>query len=196
MAKHIGITGGIGSGKSTICHYFKTLGIPVYDADHWAKWLMANDEDIRTALINAFGSEIFPDGQLDRVALGKQVFGNEAALNQLNAITHPPVRQHYLNWLKSHEAKPYTIKEAALMFEAGTYHDLDATINVVAPVEVRMARVQARDSFRTKEQIEAIIAKQWTDEQRAALATFEILNDGSQPLLPQLFALEAKIAAL
>ena len=144
MTKIIGLTGGIGSGKTTIAKHFASLGVPVYIADDEAKKLMDNPEII-TELKSIFGDEIIENGKIDRKALAQIVFQNPKKLKTLNSIIHPAVKLHFENWLHSHKNYPIIIKEAAILFESGSYKDCDKIITVTAPLEIRIERVLKRD---------------------------------------------------
>ncbi|MCX7637402.1 MAG: dephospho-CoA kinase [Cyclobacteriaceae bacterium] len=186
----IGITGGIGSGKSTVCRIFRALGIPVYDADSRAKVVMTSDVILIGRIKQEFGSLAFKeDGTLNTVYLAETVFGDEQRLRVLNSLVHPAVASDYENWLQTQLGKPYVIKEAALLFESGSYRNLDYTVLVVAPVEVRLRRVLQRDPFRTEKQIRDIMARQLPEDEAKKLAGFIIQNDDVHPVLPQVLAL-------
>jgi len=141
----VGITGGIGAGKSLVCRIFSMMGIPLYNADYYAKHLMQTDEPLIAAIKKAFGNRIYSNQQLDRKALANIVFKDEEKLNQLNQIVHPAVFAHGLAWFKQQQTQPYAIKETALLFETGSYQLLDVTILVIAPETVRINRVTKRD---------------------------------------------------
>ncbi|MDX1478454.1 MAG: dephospho-CoA kinase [Saprospiraceae bacterium] len=181
----IGITGGIGSGKSTVTRIFGVLGIPVYDSDRRAKQLMSSDPALRTALIDAFGVDIFPnDGELDRRLLARIVFDDQDQLARLNALVHPAVGADFERWCRSLDAAPYVLKEAALIFEAGIDRHLDRTILVWAPEDLRIQRVIERDQT-TEEAVRARMRNQWPDARKVAGADFVIVNDGAHPLIRQ-----------
>ncbi|MCV9388720.1 dephospho-CoA kinase [Reichenbachiella ulvae] len=186
--KKIGITGGIGSGKSTVCRIFETLGIPCYDADSRAKHLMNHSPEVITAIKEAFGEESYLDGQLNRNFLAKEVFGAGDRVKQLNAIVHPAVGKDFEQWVSGQQS-PYVIKEAALLIESGSYQALDALINVTSPIELRIKRIKARDPFRTEDEIQGIIHKQFSDERRNEVANHIIQNDEKQLLIPQVLQL-------
>ncbi len=190
----VGITGGIGAGKSIICRVFSTLGAPVYDADSRAKWLMNHSPDLQLGIQSLFGEKSFQNGQLNREWLATHVFHQPDQLAQLNTLVHPAVADDFRMWVHAHADHAYVVKEAALLFETGTYRELDHTILVTAPVAVRTARVQQRDPHRTAEDIAAIMAKQLTDEEKAPLASTILVNDGSTLLLPQLLKLHAQFS--
>lgn len=191
----VGITGGIGSGKSLICKIFSKLGIPIYDADTRAKWLTNNDPEIRSKVIAQFGSKSFNPNGLDREFLANRVFNDPVQLGILNSIIHPAVGRDFDNWLNQ-QSSDYVIKEAALMFEAGSYKLQDKIITVSAPVELRIQRVLKRDPFRSKEQIEAIIDKQLSEEERIERSDFVIYNDENQMVIPQVIELHQKLKEL
>jgi dephospho-CoA kinase len=171
--KIIGITGGIGSGKTTITKYIETLGYPVYIADDEAKKLLDTPEVVNE-IRNAFGEEIIKNNLVDKKKLATFVFGNENKLKQLNEIVHPKVRKNFTNWLKQCD-KPFVVKEAAILFESGAYKDCDFTILVTAPEDVRVERVIKRDNT-NKEDVIKRIRSQWSDEDKAKLADFVIKN--------------------
>ncbi len=185
--KQIGITGGIGAGKSLIVKVFRTWGIPIYEADLRARWLMEHDMALRERIIAHFGAESYTEQGLNRPYIAQKVFHDKGQASTLDALVHPAVAQDYQNWTLQQNA-PYLLNEAALLFEAGRYKTLDKVIVVFAPVPVRMVRVQKRDPQRTTTEIQGIIQKQWSDEQKVALADFVIHNDDQQPLLPQIYA--------
>ncbi len=180
----VGITGGIGSGKSTVCKIFEVLSVPIYYADDRAKYLMHHDLNLVQALKDTFGTDIYKDGQLDRALLASRVFADKEELTKLNALVHPAVAQDTIAWQMAQSAAPYTLREAALLFETGTYKSLHKVIVVTAPLEVRIARVMGRDNV-TEEQVRDRIANQWSEEQKVALADYIISNDGEAALIPQ-----------
>lgn len=186
----IGITGGIGSGKSLICAIFHTLGIPVYDADLRARWILNNNSTLREEIIKAFGDESYTEeNQLNRKYLAAQVFNNSDKVTLLNSLVHPNVGKDYENWVKAHQSYPYLVKEAALMFESSSYQALDKIITVYAPVELRIKRIQRRDTHRSEQEIRAIIGKQLPEEEKVQRADFVIYNDDKQVVIPQVLAL-------
>ncbi|GIZ07668.1 dephospho-CoA kinase [Flavobacterium sp. UMI-01] len=174
MTKIIGLTGGIGSGKTTIADYFRSKGIPVYIADDEARKLMQSQVIIE-AIKNSFGETIFEEGILNRERLAGIVFNDADELNRLNAIIHPAVKAHFNEWLTHHKEFPIIIYEAAVLFENGSYKNFDAIISVVAPLKTRIQRVIQRDNT-TEEHVLKRIAAQWTDEQRIAKSDFVIEN--------------------
>ncbi|MCB2380207.1 dephospho-CoA kinase [Hymenobacter sp. BT635] len=189
----IGITGGIGSGKSMACRLFRVLGIPVYDADSRAKWVMANDLVLRAELQAAFGAETFDDaGQLNRTYLAQVAFQNPEQLARLNALVHPRVGHDFEQWAQAQQAAgfPYILKEAALLYESGSYKQLDKIITVFAPQAVRQARVLRRDPHRTADDILAIIGKQMSEEEKLSRADYVLRNDDEHLLIPQVLELD------
>ncbi|MBN8683696.1 MAG: dephospho-CoA kinase [Chitinophagales bacterium] len=197
-ALRVGITGNIGSGKTTVCRMFEALGIPVYYADDAAKWLSANDPDVKAAIIGLLGPEAYtPEGAYNRAYVAQIVFANKEKLAGLNAILHPAVEQHSQDW---HEqqlaalAPPYTLKEAALMIESGSYRHLDQLIVVTAPETLRLTRVVTRDGADAAS-VQARMQRQLAEEEKVQLADFIIVNDGSRLLTPQVWAIHQALCA-
>ncbi|RMF24535.1 MAG: dephospho-CoA kinase [Bacteroidetes bacterium] len=183
----VGITGGIGSGKTTVCRIFELLGVPVYYADERAKWLMTHDPELRHRIRERFGTEAYlPDGTLNRAFLAKQVFHDPEKLRGLNALVHPAVHADAARWHleQSRKGASYTLREAALLFESGSYRHLDRMIVVTAPEELRIRRVMQRDGV-SREAVRARMRHQWPEAEKAARADFLIQNDGEHLLLPQ-----------
>lgn len=174
MSKIIGLTGGIGSGKTTIANYFDSLGIPVFIADDEAKRLMQSSA-ILEAIKTSFGDAIFENGQLNRQQLAAIVFSDPEKLSQLNNIIHPAVKKQFTIWLSQYQTAPFVIYEAAILFESGSYQNCDIIITITAPFEDRIARVMQRDSS-SREQVVQRINAQWTDEQRISKSDFVIDN--------------------
>ena len=174
MSKIIGLTGGIGSGKTTLATYMQSLGIPVFIADEEAKKLMQSAEVLRK-IQAVFGEVVFKNGQLNRQELASIVFAKPEKLNQLNGIIHPVVKKQFKIWLDQHQSAPFVVYEAAILFESGSYQNCDAIITITAPLEDRIARVMQRDNS-SREQVLNRINAQWTDAQRAAKSNFVIEN--------------------
>ncbi|MDC8004963.1 dephospho-CoA kinase [Aureisphaera galaxeae] len=172
--KVVGLTGGIGSGKSTVATMFAKLGIPVYIADIEAKKLTNRSKVIRRKLIALLGEETYIDGSLNREYVAQKIFNDTTLLQQVNGIIHPKVGQHFKRWLKKQEGS-YCIKEAAILFENGGYKNCDYTVLVTAPKDIRIQRVMQRDAT-TREAIERRMANQWTDEEKIPLSNFHIEN--------------------
>ncbi|MGF1533384.1 MAG: dephospho-CoA kinase [Bernardetiaceae bacterium] len=193
----IGLTGGIGAGKSTVARIFAVLGIPIYLADDRAKWLTANDLFIKQQVVHHFGTAAYlPDGSPNRAYLSEQVFTDPARAKQLESWVHPAVRRDFEQWAAAHEQAPYLLKEAALLFEANTARELDRIIVVAAPEELRIARVLARDPHRDQAQVRAILDKQIPQAQKIAQADFVIHNDGQQHLILQVLKIHQQIQNL
>jgi dephospho-CoA kinase len=178
MTKIIGLTGGIGSGKTTIANYFRSMGVPVYIADDEARKITQTPEVI-TEIKNIFGNAVFENEILSREKLAEIVFSNPEKLNQLNAIVHPAVRKHFDEWFLDHAEAPFIIYEAAILFESGRYKDCDLIITVTAPLESRIERVIKRDNT-TREHVLKRMNMQWNDEQRLSKSDFVIENTDSE----------------
>ncbi|MCS6820278.1 MAG: dephospho-CoA kinase [Microscillaceae bacterium] len=188
--QQIGITGGIGSGKSLICKIFQTLGAPIYEADSRAKWLMVNYLPLKEQIIQHFGKEAYlPNGELNRNFLAKEVFNDSAKTQLINHLVHPCVGEDYQRWVRENSHFPYVLNEAALLFEAGRDKVLDKIITVFAPKALRIKRIQQRDKHRSLQEIEAIMDKQISEEEKIKRADFVIYNDDVQPVLPQVLHL-------
>lgn len=188
--KKIGVTGGIGSGKSLVCKIFSNLGIPIYDSDSRAKWLMNNDEIIREKIIERFGTESFTaDNELNRSFIAGKVFNNEENLGDLNKIVHPRVAVDFDQWSQENNEATFLIKEAALMFESGAHKALDMVINVSAPINIRIDRILKRDTFRSKKEVLAIVDKQMSEEERVQRSDQVIVNDDKTMVIPQVLKL-------
>lgn len=175
MAKIIGLTGGIGSGKTTIANYFKEMGVPVYIADDKAKEIMQSQSIIKE-IKAVFGDAIFENEVLNRAKLADIVFNNVDKLNQLNAIIHPAVKKDFELWLQKNKNYDYVIYEAAILFESGRYKECDVVITVTAPEEIKIERVIKRDKTSRKQVLERM-NMQWNDEQRIPVSNFIIFND-------------------
>ena len=174
MTKIIGLTGGIGSGKTLVANYIQSLGFPVYIADNEANKIM-NDQNVVQQIGIAFGNEVLKNNSVNREKLSKIVFNNPDKLQSLNAIIHPLVKKHFDNWLNIYNDFPLVFKEAAILFESGSYKYCDKIITVIAPLETRIQRVLERDKT-SKDSILKRIKNQWTDEQKIAKSDFVIHN--------------------
>ncbi len=184
----VGITGGIGSGKTTVCRLFAQLGIPVYPADERAKALMTEDPQLTEAIRQLLGEETYSEqGELNRTYIASRVFNNAGLLEKLNSLVHPAVFRDFDHWA-TRQSGPYVIKEAALMFESGSYLDLDAVINVCAPEEIRLQRAIQRDNA-SEEQIRGRMSRQLSEEERVQRADYLIQNSGNELLIPQVMEL-------
>ena len=187
----VGLTGGIGSGKTTVAKQFKSLGVPVYIADEEAKKLMNRSKVIKRKLMQLFGEQAYTNGELNRPFIANIIFNDTSYLEKMNAIVHPRVGRHFEKWVLKQDA-PYVIKEVAILFENGTYKLYDYIITVVAPMEARMERLLRRDDT-TKEKIEAIIKNQWTDDQKVTLSDFVIENIDLQDTLDKVNEIHKKL---
>lgn len=183
----IGITGGIGSGKSTVAGIFSVLGIPVYDADSASKRLMSEDGSLKEKIIEHFGQESYVDGRLNPKHLSQQVFNDPKRIEFLNSIVHPATIKDAEEWMKKQKA-PYLIKEAALIFESGSNKTLDKIIGVSSPLSLRMERTMKRNNI-TAEQVMDRINLQMNEEEKMRLCDYVIINDEEQMLIPQVLQL-------
>lgn len=189
QALQIGVTGGIGSGKSMVCRIFSCLDIPVYNADSRAKWLTNHDPVIREKVTVLLGPESYNEAGIYNTAyVAPLVFNNEKLLKELNAIIHPVVMSDTESWVYQHADAPYVIKEAAIMNAAGDKNTLDYVIAVEAPVSLRISRILSRDN-RSEKEIRAIIERQVSDEKRREIADFTVINDETTALIPQVMKL-------
>lgn len=192
----IGITGGIGAGKSLVCRIFGILGVPVYDADSRAKSVMTTDGILMNQIQKEFGLLSYhKDGSVDREYLANAVFSDEEKLKKLNALIHPRVALDYEHWVEKQKSK-YVLKEAALLFEAKSDKVLDKIIVVSAPEELRIKRVLLRDSHRTEQQIKDIIRNQLSEEEKIKRADFVMLNDEKKLLIPQVLELHSVLTTM
>ena len=187
----IGITGSIGAGKSTVAGIFKVLGIPVFDADATAKNILNTNSVLREQIAATFGSETYKNGLLDKKYLATLVFNNPDQLAKLNALVHPATIAAADKWASSFADRPYIIKEAALLFEAGTYVGLDYIIGVTAPVELRIARVMARDQV-SREEVLSRMQHQLDDTEKMQRCDFVIDNNEASLVIPEVLALHAR----
>ena len=186
----IGLTGGIGSGKSTVAKVFQTLGIPVYYADDAAKELMNNNEGLKQQIILHFGEDVYENKVLNRKLLAQKVFNNPTQLNLLNSLVHPATIQAAEDWFVQQKA-PYCIKEAALIFESGSQQNLDFVIGVYTPTTIRLQRVMQRDKA-TKEEVQQRMDKQIDETIKMRLCDFVVTNNEQELLIPQVMALHEK----
>jgi len=183
----VGITGGIGSGKTTVCEVFAYLGIPVYSSDQRARLLMNESLDLKEKIIKHFGAVYDLDGNLNRKMLATLVFGNSQKIEQLNSLVHPAVFDDYANWLKT-QSTDYVLKEAALMFESESYKDQDAVITVYAPKELRIQRVMQRDACRRIDVLNRM-KHQLSEQERQKRADYIIKNDNKHSVIQQVIQL-------
>ncbi len=192
----VGITGGIGSGKSIISKVFSSLGVGIYDADTRAKWLMSNDEKLKAGIISNFGEQAYTNnGELNRAYLGSVVFSDPEKTKTINSLVHPRVGSDFENWIKNQSGN-YIVKEAALLIESGSYKQLDKLILVTAPIDLRIKRVLKRDPQRTEETVRSIMDKQMKEEDMIPFADFVIDNSGSKAILKELLELHKTFISL
>lgn len=193
MSIKIGITGGIGSGKSVVSKLLQLMGVPVYIADVESKRLTETDPDIRAALISLLGDEVYQDGKLNRPLLASYIFGNKDNLTMVNGIIHPRIKDDFRRWAQSHSSYPIVGIEAAILIEAGFTEDVDQVVLVYAPQEIRLRRAVSRDACAV-EQIQQRMRNQMPDEDKMAFAHHIIYNDDKQALIPQLGSLIKTLA--
>lgn len=192
----VGITGNIGSGKTTVSKIFEILGVPVFYADDAAKRVMMEDSVLIDALKKEFGDEsYFDDGSLNRKHIAGIVFNNESELTKLNGIVHPAVFRAFDNWIAGIKNATYVMKEAALLFESSSYKMCDKTIMVTAPLERRINRVMQRDNL-TQAEVESRNARQFSEEKKIQLADFVIRNDDTELVIPQVLELHKQFLTL
>jgi dephospho-CoA kinase len=189
--KKIGITGGIGAGKSMVGHVLEAMHFPVYYSDQESKKLVDSHPQIREDLQKLLGNEIYLDNTINRVFLAEKIFKDAEIREKVNAIIHPHVRLGFEKWTTAQQSK-LVFNEAAILFETGAYQIMDATILVTAPLEVKIQRVQLRDRI-TTEQVLDRMSNQWTDEQKIPLTDFILVNDEVQPLVSQIEAVIEKL---
>lgn len=186
----IGLTGGIGSGKSTVAAIFQVLNIPVYYSDKVSKKLMTENEELKSSVIKHFGADVYASDVLNRKYLAEQVFSDERKIKLLNSLVHPVIIKDAADWMKGQSA-PYAIKEAALIFESGSDEFLDYVIGVRAPKELRVQRAMDRDGI-TEQELQARMNKQMDEDEKLRLCDFVIVNDEQQLVIPQVLALHEK----
>jgi dephospho-CoA kinase len=194
MKFKVGITGGIGSGKSTVCKVFELLGIPVYYADREAKLMYITNQNLKSQIISLFGGQVYPNDIFDRKALAQVVFNQPEKLLQLNQIMHPLVAKHYEEWISIQEA-PYTLKEAALLIESKSYLSLDYMLMVSSPDDLRIQRVMERDQDLRME-VEKRMASQLPQHELRKHCNIELMNDEKQLLIPQIIELHEQLLKL
>ena len=180
----IGLTGGMGSGKSAVAKIFEALNIPVFYADDESKQILETNSGVKEKLSNHFGAELFENGELNRPFLAAQIFNNQEALAFVNSVMHPAVAERFLEWSTEQQAL-YCLKEAAILFETGSYKELDKTILVVADKNLRVERVRKRNGW-SREEVLARMKNQWEDREKEPLADFVIYNNKKEMLTPQI----------
>ncbi len=183
----VGITGGIGSGKTTVCKVFEVLGVPVFYADAAAKYLMQKDKNLKQQILELFGPDAYQNGNLNRAFISKLVFSDKEKLAKLNAITHPAVIKYGGEWMDRQTA-PYTLKEAAIFFETGSNKKMDLMIGVSAPLHLRIQRTILRENI-SEEAVQARISKQMNEQEKMNLCDYVIINDDKSSVIDQVLAL-------
>jgi dephospho-CoA kinase len=192
----VGMTGNMGSGKSFVCQFFSVLGIPIYHSDERAKQLLVEDPELVEAVKQLLGPEAYSSlGVLNREYIANKVFANKELLLQYNGIIHPAVRRDAEKWHRNHVAAPYTIQDAALIFESGNYKHLDFIICVTAPLKTRIARIKNRDGIDEATAMRRI-ENQWPEEKKVEKSNAVIINDGVAPVIPQVWNLYHQLLAL
>lgn len=186
-----GITGGIGSGKTIVCQVFTALGIPVFNADEAARYLMENDAILADSITGLLGESVYVSGKLDRQKVSAIVFNDPGKLARLNALVHPATISYAQQWM-AEQTTPYVIKEAAIFFESGSNKDMDVMIGVYAPEELRINRAMMRSNL-NKEQVLAIVAKQMNEEEKMKHCDHVIINDDVTAILPQVLQLHQQL---
>ena len=184
--KRIGLTGNIGSGKTTVASCFEILGIAVFNADKKAKLLMNKDVNLKQSLIAEFGKEVFLNNELNRKYLSNLAFNDDLVLKRLNALVHPVVQEAFEKW-SIQQSGAYIIKEAAILFESNTYQSLDAIICISCPEEIRLKRILKRDDLSEK-QVRQRMSHQWAEEKKISLSDYVITNDNSSLVMPQILS--------
>lgn len=187
----VGLTGGIGSGKSTIAEIFSHLGISIYLSDDKAKALMVSDDELKSKIIELFGHESYKNGALNRAYIASKVFSDKAELDKLNAVVHPALKKDFDLWANKQKS-PYIIKEAAILFESGANEGLDKVVLVEAPKELRVKRVMHRDGV-SRESVLARMDKQWSDDRKRELSDYIIINDGERLVLEQVLKIHKEL---
>jgi dephospho-CoA kinase len=188
----VGITGGIGSGKTTVCRIFETLGVPVYYADAEAKRLYIENIALKNLLLDTYGPQVMNNGAINKAFLRSVAFGSAEEAEKLNRLVHPFVFEHYEKWCLEHKDRAYTLKEAAILFESGSYKRVHKAIGVLAPEELRIQRVINRDQS-TREDVLKRIKKQWPQEKIETLCHYTIHNDETHSLIEQVRSLHTQL---
>ena len=191
----VGLTGGIGSGKTTVCNVFRHLGIPVYHADIHARILSEVDGDIKKALSGLVGDDIYTESGLNRKKLSQMIFVNRSLLQKVNEIIHPKVLEHFSKWINEHLETNYIIHEAAILFESGMNPLFDKIITVSAPEDTRISRIMKRDGV-TENDVKNIIKNQWPESRKRNISDYIIINDQKQMILPQILKIHNELTFL
>jgi len=188
----VGITGGIGSGKTLVCNILEKLGVPVYYADKEARRLMTTDIELKEGIVKLFGEQSFGKDGPNRHFLAGAVFGDASRLSMLNELVHPAVRKDFNHWATTHTGLPYVVEEAAILFESGASREMNLSVVVFAPEALRISRVMERDQVERATVLKRM-QHQWSDEKKMKIADHIIYNDGTQMLLPQVIEMHGKI---
>ncbi len=188
----LGLTGGIGSGKTLVCQIFEKLGVSIYYADTAAHMLMNSNAKLKEDIVRMFGDQAYGRDGLDRSYVARSVFGDHERLSLLNKLVHPAVREDFIRWAAEQDTSPYVVEEAAILFESGASNEMDQTILVYAPEELRIDRVMKRDGL-SREDVLQRMDHQLSEEKKMELADHVLVNDGTQMLLPQVIELHNKI---
>ena len=192
----VGVTGGIGSGKTTVCKVFELLGIPVFYADDVAKSIMHTDQVLKTDILNTFGESAYTkEGTLNRSYISSLVFNNKLELEKLNSLVHPAVFRAFDNWLLEQKDAPYVIKEAALLYESDSYKMCDESILVIAPTKTKISRVKVRDGF-SDEDVKLRMNRQFSDEIKIKFADHILNNDETELLIPKIIQLHQQFLTI
>ncbi|MFL3000540.1 MAG: dephospho-CoA kinase [Cytophagales bacterium] len=185
----IGITGGIGSGKSTVSQIISHLGYKVYDSDARAHEIINENKLIKDKLIESFGSDIYQDSKFNKKYVSKLIFNDESAKTKINSIVHPEVINDFKNWVKENKIEKFLFKESALLFESSSYKDLDKTVYIYCDKDIRIERIKIRDPHRTRNEIEKIINNQISSDEANKLTDYNLVNDEKKLLLPKVVKL-------
>lgn len=188
----IGLTGGIGSGKSTVAAIFQHLGVPVFIADEESKRILESDEILQGKLVELLGPDLIKNGQIDKAFMAQRIFQENVLLQAVNAMLHPLVGIAFRQWALLHQEHPYIIREAAILFESNSYHDCDKIIVVTAPEDLRVERVMQRSRI-SAQAVKDRMAQQWPQEKKDALAHYLIDNSGEKSLIKQVIAIHENI---
>ena len=191
--KVVGVTGGIASGKTTVCRVFESLGVPVYFADNEAKKLYTSHPQVIEKVIALMGDEILENGSISTGKMGQRVFEQPALLDSLNQIVHPAVAVHFAQWKEQHRRTPYCVKEAAILIESGASKDCDEIILVLCPEEKRLKHWMERSTNNSSSDFKHRMQRQWNDDQKIPYATLLLNNDGSELIVPQIVAFHERM---
>ncbi len=193
MALTVGITGGIGSGKTTVCRFFEILGTPVFEADKAGKRLLDTHPKVKKEMIDLFGEDIYTsDGTINRKKLAGIIFNDQFYLSRVNELVHPAVREEFFRWLKDHHHFPYVVHEAAILFESGFYKLMDFTLLVTAPEKERIKRVMERNQI-SKKKIKERMSHQFSEKKKARMADVVLLNDNTHLIIPEIIEIDKKL---